>query len=228
MTGDTSSGIAGTGLQRRDVLGVFTERQTYRNVLYLWLSFPIGMAAIFLFTFGFAFGIALSVVVIGIALLLATLVAVRWWAVVERWLANALLDVTLVAPGDVARPRGLPFVQRLRGLLEAPSTWRALGFVGMRFWMGLVGLIVGFVLPLTALSLLVSPFTYESDVATVELFGWTPTTLPEAILAVPFGALLLVVTAHLINATGWAFGRMATSLLGPPASGSSRPTEPGS
>ena len=223
MTGDTSSSIAGTGLQRGDVLGVFTERRTYRNMLYLWLSFSIGMVAIFLFTFGFAFGIALSV--IGIALLLATLVAVRWWAAVERWLANALLDVTLVAPGDVARPRGAPFVPRLRGLLEAPSTWRALGFVGMRFWMGLVGLIVGVVLPLTALSLIVSPFTYESDVATVELFGWTSTTLLEAILAVSFGALLLVVTAHLINATGWAFGRMATSLLGPPASGSSRPTE---
>jgi hypothetical protein len=53
-----------------DIFGVVSKKQTYKNVLYLFLAFPLGIAYFVFLSIGFALGLGLSVLVIGLGILL--------------------------------------------------------------------------------------------------------------------------------------------------------------
>ena len=86
-TTDTSAGYSPSA-----ILGVVARGQTYKNLLYLFLAFPLGMLYFIFLTTGFALGVGLSMVVIGLGILLVMLVGVRALGAFERKLANRLLD----------------------------------------------------------------------------------------------------------------------------------------
>lgn len=105
-----------------DVLGVVAEAQTYRNLLYLILAFPLGVLYYVALTIGFAFGAVLTVFLVGLAVLVGTVLGTRVLARFERWLANTLLPVT-IRPTDDVRVGDTTWTT-LSGYLDAASTWR--------------------------------------------------------------------------------------------------------
>ena len=202
-----------------DLYGIVVDGQTYKNLLYLLLAFPLGFAYAMMLGFGLAFGAILSLVVIGFAILIGTVVGSRLLARFERWLANALLGLELRAADDVRSSAASSPWATIARYLEAPSTWQGLGFLMLKFWVGFVALVV-LVLLGTSLSLLTAPFRYPYEVEFVtvndEPIAWTIETLPEALLAVPVGALLGLAFLHVSNAFASVCGRMAIALLGEP------------
>jgi len=200
----------------RDFAGVVTDRQTYRNLLYLILAFPLGVVYWMLLTIGFGFGAVLSLVGIGIAILLGTVVAVRGIAVFERTLAEELLGLDLGTPDEATPAGGL--LSRLRAALEAPSTWRALGFLLLKLWIGILGIVLVALLA-TAISLVTAPLRYPHETELIEVnsqpITWTIDTVPEAGLAVVVGALLSIAVLHLTNAFAYVVRQIARALLGP-------------
>lgn len=215
MTPATTT-AATVGRSLRDAVGVVAEKRTYKHLLYLGLAFPIGLLYYVALTFGLAFGVALSIVVVGIAILFGTLLVVRMFAAFERWLANALLGLDLSASDDVDGGDG-GFVGTFTGYVDAASTWRGLGFLLTKFWVGLLGFVVLFFL-ITAASILTAPLRYPHTVefGTVndEPVTWAIDTVPEAIVAVPLGALLVVAIVHVANGVAYVCRRMAEALLG--------------
>jgi hypothetical protein len=199
----------------RDFVGVVTDRQTYRNLLYLVLAFPLGVLYSMLLTIGFGFGAVLSLVGIGIAILLGTVVAVRGIAVFERSLAEELLGLDLGAPEEVSPTDGL--LSRLRAALEAASTWRALGFLLLKLWIGILGIVL-LALLATTISLVTVPLRYPHETELIEVnsqpITWTIDTVPEAGLAVVVGALLSIAVLHLTNAFAYVVRQSARALLG--------------
>ncbi|SEH12413.1 Putative sensor [Natronorubrum sediminis] len=203
----------------RSVFGIVLEAQTYKNVVYLLLAFPLGFVYAMFVWFGFIFGLVLSVVVVGFGILLATVFGTRLLARFERWLANALLSLELRAPSD--RPQSGGLWETTKGMVDAPSTWRNLGFVTLKFWFGFVGfLLVAFLV--SSIELLFTPLRYPTAVE----FGtvndqpvvWTIETLPEALVAVPVGVLATLVLLHVSNGVAYVAKRKAIALLGPVAS----------
>ncbi len=71
QTAEVSSGLSPSG-----ILGAVTDAQTYKNLLYLFISLPLGLVYYTLLMFGFITGLGLAVVGIGLALLMATLLMV--------------------------------------------------------------------------------------------------------------------------------------------------------
>lgn len=191
------------------------RRQTYKNLLYLLVAFPLALTYWTVVLFGFAFGIALSVVVVGFAVLFVTLVIVRYIAGFERRVANALLPVSVQDPED--RTTGETVLGTARGYLDAPSTWKGLGYVSVKFWLGIVGILL-FVFLWTALELLTAVVRYpvEVEFGTVndQPVAWAITSLPEALLAIPLGVVLGIVVLNVANGFAYVAGRIVSTLLG--------------
>lgn len=211
---ESSATGRGEGVSLRDVPGAVARKRTYTNLLYIFLAFPLALLYWMFVGMGLVIGVVLLVLVVGIGILFVTLVGVRYIARFERWLANALLTVEIGNPDDRSAPEST--WATIRGYIDAPSTWRALGYVTVKFWIGLVGLLLVVFLG-RALELLTAPLRYP---VTIE-FGtvnerpvtWTISTLPEAFLAVPLGVVLGVIVLNVSNGVAYVAERIAESLL---------------
>lgn len=191
----------------------FISVRTYKRLLYLILAFPLGVGYGMFIGFGIVFGVGLSVVLIGLGILFVVLVCIRVITGFERWLANRLLDVDLDGPpGDP--PNGIrPTLEHFVG---SAATWGGLGFLSLKFWLGLVGLmlLIGYANALSLLrAVLGRPHTVDFGEVNGEPVTWTIETVPETAVAIIIGATLLVVLGNLAALFGYVSERMATSLL---------------
>jgi hypothetical protein len=210
----TTERTAGRSLS--DILGVVVDGQTYRNLLYLLLAFPLGLVYYVFLVTGFALGLALSVLLVGLGILLGVAIAVRSLAAFERRLANSLLGTDIPAPDDV-ETEGKGFVGTGKAYLQAASTWRGLGFVFLKFWLGIASFVLLLTFLGTALELLLLPL-YPGGALNVQINNWevaqTFQTSTQRLLAVPVGAALALLALHVLNAFASASASVATSLLG--------------
>jgi hypothetical protein len=215
MSQSTTTGTASRGILSR-TLGVVVDSQTYRNLLYLLLAFPLGMAYYVILVTGFALGLGLSVLVVGLGILLVTVIGLRYVASFERWLANALLGTEIGAPNDVEKD-GDGIVETAKAYLRASSTWRGLGFIFLKFWLGVLSFVLLVTFLGVAVELLLIP-VFPEGTLNVQIGGWTVAqtieTTTEQAIAVPVGAVLAVVAMHILNAFARVNASIASSLLG--------------
>ena len=200
------------------ILGVARRRETYARLLYVLVSFTVGIAVFVALVTVLAVGAGMAVTVVGIPLLV---VAMYGWCAVaelERVLANLMLRSEIRAlpfGGEGTAPWVWP---RLRLRLKNPYTWRSLAFLALRFPVATAAFVIVAATLGTAVSLAISPATYwigeGNDVA-----GWRIDTLMEALIAVPIGAALLFPALHVVNVTAWAMGKLNEFLLQSPGEG---------
>ncbi|WP_331236491.1 sensor domain-containing protein [Natronorarus salvus] len=220
MTGQSHRTGASTGIVA-SVVGPLLRRRTYLALLYLLLALPIGFVYSMALGFGLVIGLAFSILVVGLGIMLATVLACRLAGRFEYVLAESLLGVEMERP--VSPEGGDGLIRTLRSYLDDGFTWRALAFVSMKLWVGLLGLALSSALSMaTAVARL--PHTVEFGEVNGEPVVWTIGTLPEGALASLVGLGLLVLLAHLIAAFGYVAGRMAVHLLGDPASDHRNPS----
>lgn len=212
QTAEVSSGLSPSG-----ILGAVTDAQTYKNLLYLFISLPLGLVYYTLLMFGFITGLGLAVVGIGLALLMATLVGTRYAAGFERRVANRLLGVDITAPDDLEREAD-GIVGLSKAYLGASSTWRGLAFVFLKFWIGLFSFLLLFFLLSPAIELLLMP-VFPDGVLNLTVNEWVVAESFESTLqqvaAAPAGAVLMVLALNVLNAFARVNGSVASSLLGP-------------
>jgi len=209
---------ADTGWRRAiaDTVGAVADAQTYKNILYLTLAFPLGLLYYVITFVGFTAGLALSVLVVGLGILVGTVIGLRFVAAFERWLANSLLGTDIASPDDVASDTdGL--VDTVKAYLRASSTWRGLGFVLLKFWIGLVSFVLLVSLLGVAVELLLLPVV-PGGAFNVTVNDWEVatsfTTSTHRLAAVPAGAVLGIVALNVLNAFARANASIAESLLG--------------
>jgi hypothetical protein len=216
MSQSPTAGIF-TGYSIADIVGVVTEPQTYKNILYLVLVFPLGMAYYVVLMVGFTLGIGLSIFVVGLGILLATVIGVRYIASFERRLANALLGTAIATPADV-ETAGAGVVGTAKAYLTAASTWRGLGFVVLKFWVGILSFVLLVTFLGTAIELVLLP-VFPGGALNVEIASWeiakSVTTTAQRAVAVPAGAVLVLLGLHILSAFARANASIASSLLGP-------------
>jgi len=132
-------------------LQVARRSQTYRNILYLLVAFPLGLSYFILLITGFATGLGTAIIGIGLALLLAMLWVSSMLAAFERLLVRGLIRVDIPAPSG---PRAPYFSRRqeLIAFLRRPLTWKSVIYLLAEFPFG----IMSFCLTITLLSVSVS------------------------------------------------------------------------
>jgi len=190
---------------------VAREPQSYRNLLYLAIALPLGIAYVTVLVAGLSIGAGLAVIVIGLVLLLATLFAVRAMAAVERTLARRLLRIAIHPPlegGIHANWR-----QRVQLWLRDPVTWKSLVFLLGKLPMGIIAFAAITLLGLTSVVLTLAPALVA--ITPIIFFGWEIDNPVAAIAAVPVGIVLWLTCLHLFNGMAWIYGICARVMLGP-------------
>ena len=228
-------------LARAAVLSPFRS-QTYLNLAYLFLAFPLGILYFTVLVTGLSLGVSLSFVVIGVPILLAVLVVSHVFAAFERLTARRLLSVEIESPGyPFLEDDGV--VDGLRALVTSPETYLAMCFLGLKFVIGAASFVLLLTTFTMAVALVLAPLYYDNpnthigimtdgepiELApslqlpwnellvgvefTVTIVEWEATTLPEALVVSAVGAVFLVLSFALLNAFAWLTGQVSRLLL---------------
>jgi len=219
--------------------GVPLRVQTYANLLYLALAFPLGVCYFGVFAVGLALGGPLVVLLVGVPILLGLVYLLRELAAFERALADALLTVEV--PAREGTPPSDP-AANLRHVLTDLRTWTGLVYLASKFGLGVLVFVALTSLSLFSLVFTLVPLNYRN--ADIGIFppggevSYTPTvvfelqtwevglTVPlrlstwqvdtagEALAVSAFGLVLAFASLHVVNLLAWLLGWYARILLG--------------
>ncbi|MFD1525999.1 sensor domain-containing protein [Halolamina salina] len=223
----------------RSFLAAPVRPQTYLNLAFGVLAFPLGLVYLVSVTVGLGLGVGLSVVLVGLPLLAAVVAGSLVAAAFERRLTAWLLGVD-VPPGPA--PAGDGRWERLRALATEPGTYAPLLYLPLKFVAGAVALVVVMNALVTGVALLSVPLHYGEPglyvglvtdrpvelhpalhfgwnrllvgfEAVVTIEAWRIRTLPGALVVAGVGALLLLVGLAFTNWLAGAYGRLTARLL---------------
>jgi len=194
-------------------LRAYAERRTWRAVAYLLLGLPLGVLGFVVLVTGISLGLGLLVTLLGIPVLVVTVLVARTLASFERRLAWSLLDAPMPSGGRVPDEPERGLWRRLRAMLTGRRTWWELGFLLLRFPLGLLDFLVVTTIAALAFSGLVQPILVAAGVHS-EIGGWTIDTFWESLVLVPVSVVFLVAGPRLV--LGWARipAWFATTMLG--------------
>ncbi|WP_121823084.1 sensor domain-containing protein [Halostella salina] len=190
----------------RRFLGAPFSPQTYSNLAYLALAFPLGMAYFIGITIGLTFGGALVIVWVGVPILLGTIAAATVIAGFEAALARRLVGTDAPAPAslrgfdpaDIPRPGNGVIAAVVRFLLR-PTTWTSLLLVLVKFVFGVVAFSALVAVGATVASALGAPLLYNQPGVTYQFGGYTVSTLETALAVSGVGVVGAFVGLHLLN-----------------------------
>ena len=203
-------------LPRAGFLGVITDGQTIRNIIYLLLSMPLG---IIYFTFtitGMATGIGTLIVWVGALILLGTFLGIKALTAIERKLVTMLLRTTIPPrerPNSNWPPNQRSAFERAKALILSRESWAGVGFLLLKLPMGIVSFVVTVTLLATSIGLTCMPIL--SMIPPLDL-RVGPFRIDAPYEAAPFaaaGLILLFVSLHVINGLACIHAKWATLCL---------------
>jgi hypothetical protein len=202
--------------------GVVAQERSYLNIVYLLLSFPLGLLYFIFLIVGLSVGIGLVIIWVGIPILLAVLAG--WWGMLlfEREMANRLLRVDIPSLAREPNPPDGMWA-RIKTTLSNPVTWKGLVYLFARFPLGILAFVVVVTWLSLTLGLISAPFVYSSF--TIE---GRVGTMNEALLCAVVGIAIGFAGMHLMNFLAYIFGQFAVLMLGksqPAAAAANVPAE---
>lgn len=197
----------------KQFFGVVTRGETYLNIIYLLLAFPLGTAYFVFLVSGLSLGLSLLIIWWGIPILLLMLAA--WWGLVvfERQLAILLLHVD-IPPIACEIVSGQSAWMRLKAHLSNPLTWKGLVYLFARFPLGILSFVVAIPLIILTGALVFAPFTYTDSECQIYIFSWQIDTLNEALICSIVGSGVGLISMHVMNGLAFVSGRFASLMLG--------------
>ena len=205
----------------RRFLDVPFRAQTYRNLAYLALAFPLGLGYFVGVTTGLSLGVGLLVTLVGIPVLVLTLFGTTILAGFEANLARWLLDMDVPTPRAVEGMADGSIPTDVDGLLEsltrfltASTTWTSLVLVGLKFVFGVVAFVALTIVGTVVATMLSAPFFYDVPGVMYNIGPYVVDTAAEGTLLAMGGLLALLVGLHLLNGLARFFGLVTATLLG--------------
>ncbi|WP_193310418.1 sensor domain-containing protein [Halorubrum halophilum] len=222
------------------VFGVPLRRQTYGNLVYLTLQFPLGVAYFTTFISLLTLSAGLSVVLVGVPLLIGTLVLVTGVVSVETVLADTLLSAD-VDSRSVAIDLSDGVLTYAKELVLDVGTYVSLAFLLTKLFVGVVSFtLLTFLFSLTG-GLLTAPLLYDRPgsyrvfynttltfapevrfvqdlwsitfAPVITLSEWNVDTLAEALIVAAFGLVMLVISLHVLNGVARVLGSLTALVL---------------
>lgn len=217
----------------RAFYGVMFEGQSYLNLGYLLLAFPLGIFYFVFLVTCLSVGVATAILWIGLAILLVTGGAWLLLANFERWLAAVMLRESVrghaagdmpgsgqppaggetTSPGQWATfPRGRGPWAAIKARLGDDMTWTSLLYLLSKFPLGVASFCALVTLLAVSAALTLAPWAYvfhDLDVGWWRVDSWSGAWLVSA-----FGMLVAFpVTLHVMNLLARVSGWWARQLL---------------
>lgn len=191
--------------------GVAAQGQTYQNLLYLLLAFPLGLFYFVFLVTGLSLGVGLFILWIGILILVAMFAAWVGLAQFERWMAIKLLRVEIPSLMPFSTS-GMNFWQKFKSYLSNPGPWKGLLFLFLKFPMGILSFVVVVTLISVSGAFIMAPVLYPYG--NIHLGGWALQNMTEAVGLSLVGIFLLFASLHVFNGLAYVSGQLARILLG--------------
>lgn len=190
--------------------------RSYANLLYLVLAFPLGLAYFVFLVTGLSVGLGLTIIWIGLPILAAVFLGSFGLSLFERQLAIRLLGAE-VPPMSSNAPPPAGFWERVKAFLGNPATWKGMGYLAIKFPLGLGTFVLFVTLSSVSLAFLLAPLYYgwlPGPVFDFGAYSWSIETFGDALLCSGLGALLSLVTLNIFNGVAFAWRELAAAMLG--------------
>lgn len=204
-------------LKRYGPLRPLADIQTYRTLLFLVTGIPLGALWLGVLIAGWTLTVALAITPLVIVVLLGFSAATALAGQAERAIARDLLG----APGGPLRraARATGYWRRGAVVLKASVFWKTQVYLLARALLGLPMALVELELIAQGLLLATAPIHYrwlpqDGGEHGLDFGFWLVDTLPEALLVVPVGVLLVTAAANLAVPFAALWRRLSYALLG--------------
>ena len=194
--------------------GVFLKPQTYLNLLYLFLAFPLGLAYFIFLVTGLSLGVGLLILWVGL-FILAGVLAFCWpLTLFERQMAISLLKVEIPLEVHHQDPARTVF-QQVKNHLSNPVTWKGIAYLFLKFPIGLASFVITTTLCALSLGLVLAPLAYPW--VHINIGSWEINSMPAAAIACVLGLIIAPLSLHVFNLVADWSGKLAIVMLGNPA-----------
>jgi hypothetical protein len=204
----------------RRFVGAPFRTDTYANLLYVLLAFPLGIAYLVLIVTGLSIGITTSPLLVGIPILVAVIAGIAVLGALEARLASRLLDIETALPETLREenPDGIRRIENsptdtLLDLFTAPTTWTTIVLLLLKFVYGIVVFTVLVSTAALTVGFVSAPLVYDLSDVSYTVGVYAIETLPEALGLAVVGVLVGFVSIHLLNGLATAGGLLTAALL---------------
>ena len=194
--------------------GVVAHEETYLNLIYLLLAFPLSVVYFVFLVTGLSVGIGTLIIWIGVPVLLAVFAASWGLAMFERMLAEVLLRED-IPPMSREEDADKSAWERLKAHLANRVTWTSLVYLFLKFPVATLFFTIAVALIATTVAMLIMPFTYKVMNYPSWWGVWQIDTLGEALITTVL-ALVIVgpISLHITNFLARVSGAFARVMLG--------------
>jgi hypothetical protein len=191
--------------------GVIADPQSYINIIYLLIAFPLGTFYFVFLVTGLSTGFGLLVTLVGIPFLL--LVLGGSWALCEfeRKTTIAMLKEDIPPAPDQPTSKGL--WARVKAHLTNSVTWTGVLYLLLKFPVGIATFTIAVTLVSVSLGLLFAP-SWAWTSGPLTWGSWTFDPFPWSWLLTLIGIPMIFISLHLMNALAVASGQMTRAMLG--------------
>jgi hypothetical protein len=194
--------------------GVFAQPETYLNLLYLLLAFPLGLAYFIFLVTGLSLGIGLLIVWVGFLILAGVMALSFPLTMFERQMAIHLLKVEIPPMSQPVQQPATTLWQQIKNHLSNPVTWKGIAFLFLKFPIGLACFVVTITLLSLSVSLTLAPLAYPW--AHINIGNYQVNSMPAAAIACVIGLVLTPLCLHAFNFIAKWLGQFARVMLGSP------------
>ena len=199
-----------------NVWAVAIQPQTWRNILYLFISFPLGIVYFVFLVTGLSAGVGTLIVWVGGFVLLGTFLAVKGFTGLERALAKSLLQTTIPfrqSRYPVGQNVEKPILVKAKELILNRECWAGIGYLMLKFPLGIVSFVLTITLLSVSFALLVTPLTLLLPVLDYDIGSWKIDTMMETAPFAVAGFFLSFLSFHILNGMAWVHSRWAMLCL---------------
>ena len=195
----------------KSTFGVYLKGQTYKNMLYLFLMFPLGILYFTYIVTGISTCAGLIVTVIGIPLgilFILSFIYIGWF---HGRMTEALLGIRMPRKRRKMHATGTAW-QRFKTSMKNPRLYSTVLYLFLMFPLGIIYFCVLVTFLATALGLICAPLLYVISESTGTQSGLPAPFWFQCLITV-LGFVMLTWTMHLNNIMAGLQGKLTVALL---------------
>ena len=202
-----------------------TSPQSYKNLIYLLLSFPLGIFYFVFIVVGLSVGLSTWIIRIGGFVLVGTFLMVQACLFFERQLARLLLGIDLKC-GRFDKTNSLDMVERRKKLIADPTTWTGTMYLVGKFPLGIISFVCVVVFCVVPVAMIISPLAaiiapnvepFDMNLGPINFDSPSFASLASALgflMVSGIGILLMFVSLHFLNGIAWLHVKWSEVCLG--------------
>lgn len=197
-----------------------TTKQALLTMLYLLLSFPLGLFYFVFLICSISIGISTLIIWIGVPISLLTVASWRYLAAFERKLAMDWLNVD-IRPMSYPLQITMTWLQRFRESLTDSMTWKSLAYLFIKFPLGILSFVLTLCMLVLSISISLVTFVLTLTIIPFLYLGLVFAHGPDEIVTIEkvlrfslkgFG--LFTISMYTVYGLAYISGELARIMLG--------------